>query len=422
MRKLARMSAETDAGKSDCEERWKTVRSCRRLALTVSLLGSVFTSAAFGCRYSVRDVGFVDITSMPYRLYGYVKNDTPQDAMAIIKQVSYAALVDSNVEAEIINVDQQRDHPAMGYVHLWKMTSFPGAILVSPKGRSLELPISDSNGLFKEAVWSAFNASISSPKREEILEKTVRAYCVVLLIEGKDVAGNKRTQEHVAGAIAEIAKTMSQMVKPVEEPPCLVVIPRKSLSQEKVLLWSLGLEGNEISEPHAAVIYGRGRHIGPLLKGEEITRGNMLNILSVVGSACECGLDRKWVLGTMLPVRWGSELQSEATKYLGFDAESPMVKTEISQILSLGRAISSEGQGTSEGMLQGYREETIEFDADPKVAKVSPVQLRELVGPRSMASKTGSPFQKAAVIVAAVGLLVFAGGLYILLRARHRVS
>ena len=36
-------------------------------------------SQAFSCRYTVRDIGFTDIGSTPYRLYFYVDNNTPEE-------------------------------------------------------------------------------------------------------------------------------------------------------------------------------------------------------------------------------------------------------------------------------------------------------------------------------------------------------
>ena len=75
-------------------------------AVAFCLLCSLLFSLAFGCVYTVRDVGFADVGSTPYRLYYYIRSDTPEELISTFKQISYAALMDSNVEALIINVDQ----------------------------------------------------------------------------------------------------------------------------------------------------------------------------------------------------------------------------------------------------------------------------------------------------------------------------
>lgn len=381
-------------------------------------------SIALGCIYNVRDVGFTDIGSTPYRLYCYIREDMPGDLTATLRQISYAALMDSNVEVEMINVDQQKaspDHivpsPAMKYLEFWDLQSFPAAILVSPEGRSLVLPIpvpgklftGHSSSLLKEKLWSALESVVISPKRKEFLASIARAYCVVLLIQGKDAAENKKAQATVNNAIEEISRMMNQMTKSIATPPRLIVIPPELFSQERILLWSLGVNANEVDVPYVAVLYGRGRHIEPLFKGEGITKNGVFNILSVIGESCECGIDKEWVMGTMLPLRWGEKVQSEVAKALGFDVESPMVKTEMSQILSL-RPPESE--------LDRYSETTVEFESEPAVAAVSPAKLRQLISRRPDVSDKRHPYRMALLIVGGMVLLILIGGILIVLRAQ----
>jgi hypothetical protein len=384
--------------------------------------GCLFSSVVFGCRYTVRDAGFVDVTSVPYRLYGYVRDDTPEPLKSAFKQISYAALLDSNVEVEIISSDRQRDHPAMKYLDFWEIQSFPAAILVSPKGQSLVLPISVQDNSFKEAVWSALEAVVSSPKREEISQNIVKAYGVVLLIQGKNADKNKSAEDAAIGAIDDIAQIMDQMPKPAGEPPRLIVIPPDLFVQERVLLWSLGVNEHDVSDPCIAVLYGRGRRIGPLLEGDGITENSLINILSLAGMSCECGLDRAWMLGTMIPLRWNGKIQSEVIRLLGFDAESPMVKREISQILSMGSSVraSAEGpMGFSEGTLDEYTGKSAELEEGPSAAMISPAQFRELSSPGSSSEQEGLVSRILLPLVAGMALLILAGGLLIALRSRR---
>lgn len=388
----------------------------------ICLLGCFFSSVAFGCRYSVRDVGFVDLGSAPYRLYGYIREDTPEELTTAFRQISYAALIDSNIEVSIVDADREKDHPALKYLHFREIKSFPAAILISPDGQSFVLPISLPNKPFKETLWSALDSVVSSPKREEIFQHIVRAYCVVLLIQGSDAAENKRAEEEAVGAIDTIARIMNQMPKPIEDPPYFIVIPPESRLQERILLWSLGVDEQEVSEPHIAVLFGRGRRIGPLLVGEEIMGRRLLNILYVIGQSCECGLDRRWMQGTMIPLRWDSKIQSEVVEVLGFDAESPMVKTEISQILFMGPSVRGEAGGPSGFSLGGfeYSEEIVEFEDEPSVAMISPAQFRDLSSPAPASAEENSIFQMIFLISGGMALLILAGGALILLRARWR--
>jgi len=392
-------------------------------------------SIALGCVYSIRDVGFTDIGSVPYHLYCYIRADTSENFASALKQISYAALIDSNVEVEIINVDQQKafpDHmvrsPAMKYLDFWELQSFPAAILVSPKGQSLVLPIfapdkpflEYSASLLKEMIWSALESVVISQKRKEIISSVVETYCAVLLIQGQDAAENEKAQRKVTNAIEEIGRLLNQMTRPINEPPRLIVIPQELFSQERVLLWSLNINRAEADVPRVAVIYGRGRWIGSLFEGEEIIENRVFNILSVIGESCECGIDKEWMMGMMLPLRWEEKTQWAVAKSLGFDVESPMVKTEISQILALKP--SPEADEPSADRFEGYSEIVVEPESSPTVAAVSPAQLRQLASRRPDASDTGDhgrhPYRMALYIIGGMALLISAGGVFIMLRGR----
>ena len=84
----------------------RTVTLMRFVTATAVLLLFCFTfSVAEGCLYTVRDVGFVDIGTPPYRLYFYTNKDTPESEISTFRQISYAALMDTNVRASVIHVD-----------------------------------------------------------------------------------------------------------------------------------------------------------------------------------------------------------------------------------------------------------------------------------------------------------------------------
>ncbi len=390
------------------------------LSAAICFLSCFLPSASSGCVYTVRDIGFADVMYDPYRLYCYIREDTPEELKLTFEQTSYATLMDSNVEVEMVNVDRQQNHPAITYLDFWEIKSFPSAVLVSPNGRSLALPVSLPGKPFRETAWSALESVISSPNREEVLRYIVKAYCVILFIQGKNSAENEMARGVLNDAIGEIARAMSQMTKNVEQPPHLIVLPAKSFPQERVLLWSLGVDEDAASGPCVAVIYGKGRQIGPLLKGRQISRNAIFNILSIIGSSCECGFDREWVLGRMIPLKWGEGTQSEVVKLLGFDAESPMVKREMSQILSLGASIpDSEGlTGPEESALDVYREEAFQVEEKSSVAMISPAQIQELASSEPGFLGLGSTLRITLIVVGGMILSILVGGVFVLLRAR----
>lgn len=310
------------------------MRYCR-IILLICLWICFQSQSGFACRYNVRETGFIDLGSDPYYLYSYFNKNTPEEIISGFKQISHTTFIDCNIQVEMINIDMQKDHPAMKYLSKWQIQSFPVAILVSPDGRSLIIPIKKDKEPFEKSLRSALNNIIFSPIREEIIEEVIKRYGVILLIEGENAQENEKYRKIALSAIENIKNQMETMVKHIEYPPVLISMRPESFSHEKVLLWSLGIEA-DVTKPYAAVFYGRDRWIGPLMKADEISEPNLINILSIIGENCECGLDISWVEGTLLPVKWDQKRQAQVARLLEFDPENPLVKLEVSRIMKMG--------------------------------------------------------------------------------------
>lgn len=347
-----------------------------KIAVAVFLWGCLQAESAWACRYNVRDIGFADLGINRYYFYGYVDSNMPAEVVGDFKEISTAALMDSNIRAEIIDVDQQKDHPAMKYIDLERIRSFPAAVLVSPEGQWLNVAVVKSGEPFKQTLWSAMDDICFRGKRNEILQQISEVYGVVLLIEGADAKENKIAHQAASAAIEIISTEMGMMPKAIGKPPVLLVISPDLFEQEKILLWSLGLNVEKIQRPYAAVLYGRMRRMGPVMTDNEITEDYLGRILAVVGADCECGLDRKWMLGAMLPVRWDQKMQTQTAKALGFDPENPMVKMEISQILgrSMGENVYLQELDSVPDISSGYQEIVITFDPSSGTIEQSPIQ------------------------------------------------
>jgi len=393
------------------------------------------TISVHACRFNVREVGFVDLGIAPYYLYGFVNQDTPEDIVSSIEEISSAILMGSNIVVEMIDVDQQKEHPAMKCLDLWSVQSFPAAVLVSPDGQSLLVPITEPNcpstslraGPFQETLGLALDNILWSPKRKEILRQVSKTYGVVLLIEGADAQENKKAKEATSAAIEQISSQMEFLPKAIDHPPVLVVLEKESFSQEKILLWSLGLIAEAIKKPHAVVLYGRARWLGPMFIGEQITEDNLAAILFLIGADCECGLDQRWLQGTMLPAKWDENLQELMAETLEFDPENPMLKMEISWIVRRGYYSYPSGppdyhrlDGDNESRLFA----TGEDEPVPKIQQASSVQDPNAALPSAVSSASehsilaedDSSLKKPLYLVAGLTVLIIAGGLFIVLR------
>jgi hypothetical protein len=377
------------------------------LAWAIMIWACLHPWPALACRYNVRDVGFVELETEPYHLYWFLHEGTPVDLVSTLEEMSGAALGASNIRLELINVDQQKDHPALKHISsLDASAAWPVAALVSPDGQSLVVSLAQASQPFRERIGAALASVTRSQKRQEIMRAVSQAFGVVLLIEGRDTEGNSRARQSIAGAIEEIRTQMRLMPKAIAQPPVMIVLEAAALAQERVLLWSLGLDTVIAHPPRAAVLYGKARWIGPVMKGAEISVENLAGILSIIGADCECSLDISWTQGTRLPVRWDDSLHTDLTRALGFDPENPMVKIEVSRIL--GR------RGSSRTASLGYRELALETPAPWTPTAATPrTPAHDTMG-TAKSPPTGRPAGSGPVLaeggsVVRVSILVVAG-------------
>lgn len=364
----------------------------------------------FACRYTVREIGFADYGADSYHFYLFKDNRISDKDATDFKKISYAALLDANVSAQIVDVDGTDSLAVMKYYKTNNSSKLPSAVLVSPEGRTKLFYFSDEKEGFKESVWSALEEIVTSPAREELLQKIVKSYGVVYFIEGKDKAQTTRARKNVEGAIDKIKLIMADLPKPVDHPPELIMVKKNDIQNESILLWSLGWKEADKNEPAVAVIYGRGRRMGPLLKGEQITENVVENMMRFVGADCECGLDRTWMLGTMVPLRWGSQRQREIVHQYGFDADNPMVVSEMSQILSVSPARVNKSQDS--GNLYGYSEGVLKLSNSVSTEEQSTVNSEH----------TLFNLKRALFLIIFIFLMIFIAGGIIFIRAQRRNS
>jgi hypothetical protein len=397
------------------------------ILLLLSLSLCLLPAPARTCPYSVRDVGFVELSSVPYNVYAFVMEDTPgkENFTSACEQVAAAVLFDSNVEMEIVHVDRQADHPALEYARFWEIKTYPSALLVSPRGESMVLAIYAPDETAKETVWSAFERVVGSPKREELVKHIVRAWSVVLLVQGTNDAEVARARKVVAEAVKNVTQTMNQAGKTVEEGPYVIQVSPAEFAEEEILLWSLGLSGHDVSKSRVIVLYGRGRQIGPVLVGEELTSSNLFSILGTVGMSCSCDTDPSLLYGRQIPLRWGKPLRAEVTKYLGFDPDSPLVKMEVGSIRSIAYESSGSGEGPfaySEGDIADW-DQYVNLAGSPSTETNAPAHVHSPGVARSSSKTAASTIEGRMTrlvlfIAAGVVLVSLVGSLVILVRAR----
>ena len=357
------------------------------VVFVMALLGLflVGTPPACACRYTVREVGYVGLGTPSYRLLAYTDAQTPTEVVERLKRIAYAALMDTGIQAVVVAADHPDDPADLQYLKTLGLSELPAAALIDGRGRALSIPLLQPGLPARETIWEACEGLVSSPVRTRLVEHLGYAFAVVLLIEGTDAGQNAAARRDIEAAIEAITPKLPHMAKPVEHPPVLLPVSQEARLHERVLLWDLGLRPDDSNDPYAAVVYGRVRRVGPLLRGGAVTEENVSALLEVVGADCECGIDRRWMTGETILVRWDKNVRQRVADALGFDPENPLVKTEVSQILQY----APEGTGALDGVqaIKEYQEFTVELASDS--TRLPPAVLNPAQA--APASAQGSP-------------------------------
>ena len=85
--------------------------------------------------------------------------------------------------------------------------------------------------------------------------------------------------------------------------------------------------------------------MGEPLFGPLITRTAIQENLILIGQDCECGLDRSVMRGQRALLNWTDDQRKAVRAAVDFDPENPMVRAEVSRILSRGRVEGEEDFG-----------------------------------------------------------------------------
>jgi hypothetical protein len=324
-----------------------------KLIFKISMIFMLFIDIGTACRYTVREIGFADFGEDTYKFVLFKDKRISDTNTEIFKRISNAALLDANIAVHVIDVQKEKSSPLLAYYKRSDKGIFPNVLFISPEERVKTFRISNEED-FTQTIWNLIEKIVTSSARNKLLDHIVQSYGVLFFIEGTDSEQNMETRQLVEKAVAEIKLLMMGLSKPVQVPPEIITIKSHEIIEEDILLWSLGWQSLDRSKPALALMYGRCRRMGPLLKGAHLKEEIITNMLRFIGADCECGLDKSWMLGKMIPLRWDSKLKAAVFEQYGFDADNPMVVSEMSQILSI--APERVNRSVDTDVLYGYSE------------------------------------------------------------------
>jgi len=317
--------------------------SCQRLEFRrctcVYIVAIVLAAESLvsACRYNVRDTGFVDQGNSQYlaTVFGTAEE------LATISEIAEKIAGESNLVFQ----------PGDGSTGL---QVGPSIQFRSPDDRQLQLSTSDETSL-QEWVSSL----VDSPLRADLIDQLLNCHSVILIVEGQDDGLNQRARTIAKETIEAVQESSAMWPKPIDRPAELLVLMAKDREKEKISLWSWAMDSSG-GDTHIAILFGRGRRLGPLLTVDEAADGKLHQLLTVVSMDCECEYDIAPLFGAMMPHRWTESQETTAVGLLGFDPGHPLVQSEVRHILQRGAGRGGGGDHilplTSDEPLLGYQE------------------------------------------------------------------
>lgn len=308
---------------------------CRLVGLIGLAIGAVGLTASNSslCRYTIRDLGFVPLGSGSFELLGPEEKSESLDSAELREAGVEWARADGSDPEWVLRGDGREDLPL---------------------GTGTE-----------EAV----RAVLESPLRSRLTQESLGTFAFVLRVEGEDAAENLAAQKEVDIARRGLELLAPQLPRPIDLPVVDLICRAEHRSEERVLLWSLGIPVDD-GKSWFALLYGRGQRVGPPWIAGSDDGLELLSQLALVGQSCECETDRDWALEPRVPMAWGTEERAAAPASLGFDPESPWVRAEVVRILAKGGDGGLRGEtpgeiprGSLEELMLGFR-----IDALPEAA------------------------------------------------------
>lgn len=331
-------------------------------AMTASAATGSFSTVMPRCKYSVRDVAFVNVHPATWQLLLIKPADQDQASVSQFSQwnVEVQQRLDrTNLEFMWVGAESEQAEKILALHNIAAKkiqsdpadeTDLPILALQTPAG-DLE-PVDVRPG---ESLSAVLERLVTSPLRTQILQNACDALCVLLLIEGSDAAVNARAREVLESVKQQVESQMWSYDKQTQRGPQILCVPAQSQTNpeppvgdanadpdaEQWLRQSLGVP-LESSQPQVAVIYGQGRRMGDLIPaGDELRtekslqalQAQLIALCSICGRDCECDLDRNWLYGRQILQRWTIDLERAAEGSLNFDPHSAYVQAEVAQIL-----------------------------------------------------------------------------------------
>ena len=276
------------------------------------------------CKYSVRDVAFVNVHGKDWQLELIKPDGLAESDFENWNQVLKGQLSSSNVG---FIWHREGTQPSGNLKAAGTVNVKPEMYLTSANGDVIPVPYTDDK--FDVRI----NKFVHSPVREKLLDRLTESLCVFLLVRGDNSHENVSARNTLDAAVNLVEKQMWMMEKASDKGPAIVECDAND-PRELITLHSIGIDPETANNlPVVAIVFGQARRLGDVLSRDQIETKRLVSLASICGRDCECELDRQWLYGQQMVHAWTSEHERSAEKSLDFDPHSAFVIAEVSQIL-----------------------------------------------------------------------------------------
>ena len=276
------------------------------------------------CKYSVRDVAFVNVHGKSWQL-DLVKPNRSDFDVETHNEILRAQLERSNLGFVWHNHDSQQAKQLGSTGD--RSTDQPSLFLTDREGTTIPI------GMAGKTFASRVKQLIVSPGRTQLLDRLSESLCVFVLVRGPDESKNRAARRTLDEAAEQLEKQMWTLEKASSQGPSVVEFSFDD-SAERTALQSIGFDlDNENVFPSVAIMFGQARRMGDIIPAAQLDKQKLVALASICGSDCECALDRDWLYGAQMVHRWTVAHERKAEANLDFDPQSAFVMAEIAQIL-----------------------------------------------------------------------------------------
>ncbi|MEE2827229.1 MAG: hypothetical protein VYE64_11435 [Planctomycetota bacterium] len=299
------------------------------LLLMLCWSGTEFRPAAvIPCKYSVRDVAFVNSHQQPWSLRLLKPESATAAQLEDWNATLRSGLEGTNIDFGWVDRGGLLQERLSGKMKQSNIDSEIGFFLDSPQGSQHGYWSSDK-------LQETIDQLVESPLRTSLLDDLSRRLCVFLLIESGDEQQDALAQQAVEQAVASVTQQMWSYEKTPEQGPSFYRLASSEREQEEWLLRSIDPlpVGREFEKPLVVVLYGQGVVLGEPIEADNQLQERLVARASICGRDCECDLDKEWLYGRQILHRWTLDHERAAETSLDFDPHSSLVQAEVTQIL-----------------------------------------------------------------------------------------